>query len=150
MWPEIHSEPQLWLSDLMINLICPCLCRKRPFIEGHIVVFACWAAVFQCSELSCNKAEVFPNWFSGMSSAGQATGLTLTAASTNTMNLQSQERVFLIGAQLRTGNNSLGLTFSPWNSLFAEVAEAAGTAQRSAWQGALKYQSPSLHNREGL
>lgn len=32
--------------------------------------------------------------------------------------------------------------------LFAEVAEAAGSAQYSVWQGALKYQSPSLYNRE--
>lgn len=149
MGPKIHSWPQLWHPDLMINLICPCLYRKIPFIEGNIISPACWATVFQHSGLSCNKAKVFPNWFTGMNNSGQAMVLILTAVSTNTINLQSQEVFFFMGAQLCKGNNSLTRTFSPslWNALFAE---AAGSAQHSLWQGALKDQSLSLHNREGL
>lgn len=137
MGPKIHSWPQLWHPDLMINLICPCLYRKIPFIEGNIISPACWATVFQHSGLSCNKAKVFPNWFTGMNNSGQAMVLILTAVSTNTINLQSQEVFFLWElnfAKAITLSLVLSLPLSEMLCLLRQLAVLSTHSDKVLWK----------------
>lgn len=97
-WPKIwgqKSSQSLSYDILTQRLISDvCFNTEKPLYLRNITACSCWATVFQLSGLSCIKTDIFPNWFRGMNGSGQAMVLILTAASTNTINLQSLERVF--------------------------------------------------------
>lgn len=103
-----------WLDD---KYHLSMLIQKNLFyLRKHYVFLPRWATVSQRSGLSCNTAEIFPNWFMWNEQPRPGNGFDFYSSEHKHYKFTVTRETFLIGTRLCRGNNSLRLTFSLWNA----------------------------------